>query len=322
VIEFYKKRTKELLDVVAPDLLDRECDSAVEELVIRFRGAKEDDGKRKFTQQRIVELKAAHAEAQSRVEAAESQLHNLRRQAQCDSDEQLMVIEDKAERKRNLEQEKSQLEASLVANTGMQLQELIAETSTIDSDRLETDILVLQERHASFETALVECAQEAGKLEQRLNELNGSDAAALALQESQELLAAIRTNIDDYVRVRLSIEILQRAMDSYRVRNQRPLLIRASTVFSKLTREGFEGLGTAYSDKDEPALVAARKNGRQIGVSGLSEGTLDQLYLALRIAAIEQFVARQEPQACRGNCQGGCGVGYRFSRTRGSRYAG
>jgi uncharacterized protein YhaN len=52
------------------------------------------------------------------------------------------------------------------------------------------------------------------------------------------------------------------------------------------------GLATAFGDDDKPVLIAIRKNKEHVEVGGLSDGTRDQLYLALRLAAIEDHVAR------------------------------
>jgi chromosome segregation protein len=41
-------------------------------------------------------------------------------------------------------------------------------------------------------------------------------------------------------------------------------------------------------------LVGARRGGERLLVAGLSEGTRDQLYLALRLAYIEDYASRAE----------------------------
>jgi chromosome segregation protein len=42
-------------------------------------------------------------------------------------------------------------------------------------------------------------------------------------------------------------------------------------------------------------LVAARADGHRLPIAGLSEGTCDQLYLALRLAALGEFAVRADP---------------------------
>ena len=41
--------------------------------------------------------------------------------------------------------------------------------------------------------------------------------------------------------------------------------------------------------------MARRANGAELGVSGMSDGTLDQLYLALRLAALEHHLDALPP---------------------------
>ena len=48
-------------------------------------------------------------------------------------------------------------------------------------------------------------------------------------------------------------------------------------------------------DEDKTVLVGVRNNGKREGVDALSSGRRDQLFLALRLAAIESHVANQGP---------------------------
>ncbi|MEZ4291498.1 MAG: hypothetical protein R3E53_13550 [Myxococcota bacterium] len=48
-------------------------------------------------------------------------------------------------------------------------------------------------------------------------------------------------------------------------------------------------------ESDEPVLLCERATGEQVGVEGLSEGTRDQLFLALRLAALEHHARQAEP---------------------------
>jgi uncharacterized protein YhaN len=84
-------------------------------------------------------------------------------------------------------------------------------------------------------------------------------------------------------------------MDSYREKHQGPVLSRASELFSRLTLGEHAGLTTGFGDDDKPVLVAIRNSKEQVEVPGLSDGTRDLLYLALRLAAIEHHVKTVGP---------------------------
>ena len=73
---------------------------------------------------------------------------------------------------------------------------------------------------------------------------------------------------------------------------------RASEIFSNVTRGAFTGLSLRYSDNDEPTIRALRSTGDPVGVESLSEGTRDQLYLALRLASIRDRSGVAFPLIC------------------------
>ena len=64
------------------------------------------------------------------------------------------------------------------------------------------------------------------------------------------------------------------------------MLKKASAYFAQITGGAFEGLASDDSD-DKPAIVGKRPGGEAIAVAAMSEGTRDQLYLALRLAALD-----------------------------------
>ena len=89
--------------------------------------------------------------------------------------------------------------------------------------------------------------------------------------------------------------MLTGAIERRRSDQQGPLLARAGALFAALTGDAFSGLAQDYGEADEPRIVARRASGAIVHVEGLSEGTLDQLYLALRLAYLEDYAKRAEP---------------------------
>jgi uncharacterized protein YhaN len=50
-----------------------------------------------------------------------------------------------------------------------------------------------------------------------------------------------------------------------------------------------------FGDGDEHALLCVRADGAEVPVTGLSDGTRDQLYLALRVATVAHHAASSDP---------------------------
>ena len=64
------------------------------------------------------------------------------------------------------------------------------------------------------------------------------------------------------------------------------MLTRAGELFAQLTQGSFERLSVDF-DQSPMVLQGRRDDGRLVPISGMSDGTRDQLYLALRLAALE-----------------------------------
>lgn len=75
----------------------------------------------------------------------------------------------------------------------------------------------------------------------------------------------------------------------------RGLCCNARGLFRDLTLGRYTGLDTDTDDKGVPLLLARKADDRLVEINALSTGTRDQLYLALRLAALEQFMARRGP---------------------------
>jgi uncharacterized protein YhaN len=61
-----------------------------------------------------------------------------------------------------------------------------------------------------------------------------------------------------------------------------------------MTCRAFDSL-EADVDDDRPILVGVRPDGQRVPTHGMSDGTVDQLFLALRLAAVEASCATGEP---------------------------
>ncbi|MEQ8663290.1 MAG: hypothetical protein RLW62_20945, partial [Gammaproteobacteria bacterium] len=79
---------------------------------------------------------------------------------------------------------------------------------------------------------------------------------------------------------------LAAALVRYRERAQGPMLAAASAYFALITDARYARLVTDEA-AGTPVLRALRADGTGIGLDAMSEGTADQLYLALRLAALE-----------------------------------
>ncbi|MDQ0468189.1 YhaN family protein [Labrys wisconsinensis] len=134
---------------------------------------------------------------------------------------------------------------------------------------------------------------ESRDLKRRREALETASGAATAAQRREDAAADLERIARDYLALRTASALIAIGIERQRERQQDPLIARAGELLSRLTEAGFAGLAVDYGEDDRPRLAARRADGRAVAVDGLSEGTRDQLYLALRLASLETFAGRR-----------------------------
>ena len=193
--------------------------------------------------------------------------------------------------------EAASIERDILENgEGASVAELEQETEGVDADALPGCIGELSHRiDDELEPRRTELAQTRGREQKELELMDGGDQAAVLADQAQATLADIRSGAERYVRVKLAGRILRDRIEHYRNENQGPLILRAAEHFATLTIGSFATLVTDFNDRDEPVLAGVRPDGQRVHVQGMSAGTRDQLYLALRLASLEKYMETAEP---------------------------
>lgn len=171
------------------------------------------------------------------------------------------------------------------------LRRAIEETPTDQRDKrlaeLEGEIAEADEERTNTRDALKEASDAFAVITG--GDLDGS-AASLSEEERQRAISVIVDAADEYIDVFVQARLLRWAIDRYQAENRSPLLELAAPLFRTLTRESFTDLQVDIS-ASPPTLLARRADGRLVSLDGLSSGTEDQLYLALRLAATKLRLA-------------------------------
>ena len=97
-------------------------------------------------------------------------------------------------------------------------------------------------------------------------------------------MAQLAAAVERYLKLRMAATVLRRAIERFREEHQDPVLTRAGEIFRQLTEGSFSHLVVDYDEKDNPVIKGVR-GGEQAEIEGMSDGTQDQLYLALRLAS-------------------------------------
>lgn len=177
---------------------------------------------------------------------------------------------------------------------GLALDALAAEAAALPPDTLKPALDALEQQLADAVAQQSQLAAALAEARAALDRVDGGAAAAEAEAQRLEALAQLGDAAQRYITVATGHRLLRWAIERYRERRQGPLLQRASALFEQLTLGGFDRLVPDF-EHTPPKLLALRAGGERVAVGGLSEGTRDQLFLALRLAALEMHVDGARP---------------------------
>jgi uncharacterized protein YhaN len=166
----------------------------------------------------------------------------------------------------------------------------------VDVDRLPDRIAALAAEVDRLDADRDRLIDERARRRTELARMDGEGRAAEANERVEHLKSRLAHEVEEYARFRLAAVVLREAIERYRHKTQGPVLDRAGALFAALTLGSFQGLRVEYDDRDQPLLQAVRPGGAEaVGIRGLSLGTADQLYLALRLASLETALESHGP---------------------------
>ncbi len=282
---------------VAPDLAGHPVEETTAELQRRLTAAREVLSKRQALQKQFDQEQARLRKADGASAEIEILLGVMCTEARCKRAEDLPEAERRSFQRRQLEEQLGKDEKRLILLCGgSALEAFINEVAAVDPDGIRGDIERLKEEigRLTAEKSLLD--QTIGSARTELGRMNGGDEAALIAGEIQSILGGIERDVEHYTRLRIAGRVLTLAMERFREKSQGPILRKASELFNRITCGSFEGLRADHGPDGHPVLVGVRNQGKEaIAVEGMSDGTADQLYLALRLAGLEHYLDANEP---------------------------
>ncbi len=294
-IEHFEMSVRELCVEAAPDLAALPADAAAGMLNDRAVSARTDENQRLTLLAALERAELTFRHGVDAKQEAEAGLAELAGLAATPIDALASVLEAIRERGRveaSLRQSRlrfsEQADGADEEDIRSQLVGFDRIAAGLDVERLEADDNRQVDRLSVLRTAEADNQRRRRDLETGVGAERAVFQKLAAEQEAKELGRR-------WVVLKLAASLLANSMESYRERQADPVMKRAGQVFADLTGGRFSRLVQLYDEQDELQLAVERKTGEQVPLAGLSEGTGDQLYLALRLAFLEDYCSRNEP---------------------------
>jgi len=266
------------------------------ELVRRFREAREAAIRRQELEKREEENRLRRIRQEELMERSHRLLSRLASEAGARDPSALPEIELRSREKAALQSRREDVvRLVLEGGEGESLEALFAACGETTADELSARLSAMQEELGSArerrESLQADLVTRKIDLDRRLEALQAADL----LQESEVERARLSGLVERYVEGTVLEGILRKAVELYRDRNQGPVLSRAGKILEVLTLGRYRGLRADFGEKGEALLLVVREDGRSLETKDLSDGTLDALYLALRLASVGRHNETGEP---------------------------
>jgi len=292
-----EKDVRALLENTAPDKLILPLDLAILQLRTMLREAQKNRTLHDRLSEEYNSLQLDVSAAEDALQSANKQMADLLRIAQCQKPDELPVVIGRFTEYQKLQEKISDNEASLAQiGLGMDIEELANQAAKVDGDELPgLSQSLRRDIDERINPDINKISQVIGEETTRLAAMDGGAKGAEIAENMEQELAKIRRLAERYTQLKLASKILQQEIERYREEHQDPVLKIGSNYFAKLTINSFTSLKTDIDDKGNPILIGVRPDQTRVTVDGMSDGTRDQLYLALRLATLRFRLETSEP---------------------------
>lgn len=275
---------------------DASPEEMADQLVQRYLHARRDLMLRGQLRAELDEAEQAAAAIEVRRSDAEGRLATLMELAGVAEVAGLEVVERRALQRSELQRALDEnLDELLRGGDGLPLSELRAAARELGPDEARARLHEVSTERGTLDEQWQVHVQRVAAAEQGLARLQEREGAAEAAADAAERLAEVRDATLQYLRVRLAERLLEGEVRRNREDSQGPVVREAGQLLSRLTGQAYTGLLVDYGPDDEPTLRCVQAGGQQVPIDSLSEGTRDQLYLALRLASLRQQASHAPP---------------------------
>lgn len=233
----------------------------------------------------------AVADADAEIRTAEARLTPLLKAAGVSEPSDLIPVVERSSRARELASEIAQLEeAVLTAAGGGEVAGLVELVQSVDPDELAAESERIGGLLDDLRASLQHLSEEKQRHESVFRDIDDGPDAAVAEADMVQAKAEMEFQAEAYVERRAEALLLRWAMERFRRERQAPLLRAASEIFSRLTLGRYAGLDLELEGRHGQLIGLLSDGSRTVPAANMSDGTADQLYLALRLAAVREAV--------------------------------
>ncbi|MFW6004896.1 MAG: AAA family ATPase [Desulfonatronovibrionaceae bacterium] len=293
----FSRRTRSLIQRLEfiPEKQDNPED-AVSRLLALARKEHENSAALKNIEKQLEKIREKTRKLSREKLVLEKELAQMCSLAGVQDHEQLPDVEARSANRKELLTEKRHIRTRLQQlAAGENLDSFLTRAEACDPDQLQTDIQHMKQELDQKQSQLEDIKQDIFEADQTLSSMDGTSNILEMEDEIQEQRALLQDNVHEYLRLKVAAAVLQAATEEYAGAHQGPVLQKAGEAFRNITGNSFSRLVADYNHRGDPVIKAVRPSDFKLEVHQLSEGTRDQLFLALRLGGIYRYLENNQP---------------------------
>ncbi len=168
----------------------------------------------------------------------------------------------------------------------------VDELKASDPSGLKEESLSLEEELKTLEQDISGNIDRRGAIRNQVEQLEHGNEGSLSRVMRESLQEDLNEKSREWAALVLARKVLEKAIEVYEKERQPAVIIEAQAFFSKITGGRYTRI---YSPLNSSEIYVEDREGRQKSIQVLSQGTAEQLYLALRFGFIREFGRHSEP---------------------------
>lgn len=294
-LDGFTKSAKELALDISPDLANDKPEQISLLLSEYLKNALSENQELSRLKSELEAALKQVSDAKNNISEAQAGLGPLFHICGAKNNDELRVAVQNSDRLRKITGDIDQaLKQLFQAGDGLNREALKSEFEAVVFDTIENRLVEINTEVNGVVEQQNQLSGELNSAQQALAKIAGQDEAARAEAQRQEALAGMANSAERFIKVLVAAKMLRWAIERYREKKQGPMLGKASEIFCGLTINSFNRLVVDH-DSEPPKLSGQRSTGQYVSIEGMSDGTRDQLYLALRLAALEMHLEKTPP---------------------------
>ena len=259
-------------------------------ITAKFNLATADRTKAELMDREIAQADTACNEAGHDVQVCTEAMAGLCRTAKVERHDQIAAVISRCAAASTLQSSVIEINEALANDgDGIDMGALRQQCNDTDPDQIPGRLREIEQARPGLDARLEDVIRRERDLQQQVDEIRQAQGAADPEQEAAQKLVVVVEEAERYLRLKTSARLLRWAIEQHRKEMQGPLLTRASVLFQTLTVGRYTRLFPDFDDGDHARLMGENSNGDSLLIERMSDGTRDQLYLALRLAAVEHY---------------------------------